>query len=133
MDKSIYGQKSGKKKIQKIMASWFVLQISPNFEGHFVISKFKLIVQQNKFYLSFSKIGLGSTFGHCMFWARTPDWHIVPHRKFDRIGGTSSATFPNLTYVATREICVERNCYDSPIAKWELEQIFDVGSSRAVP
>ena len=26
--------------------------------------------------------------------------HIVPHRKFDRIGGTSSATFPNFKYVA---------------------------------
>ena len=43
--------------------------------------------------------------------------HIVPHRKFDRIGGTSSATFPNFRYVAPREICVERNCFDSPIAK----------------
>ena len=28
--------------------------------------------------------------------------HIVPHRKFDRIGGTSSATFPNFRYVAPR-------------------------------
>ena len=43
--------------------------------------------------------------------------HIVPHRKFDRIGGTSSATFPNFNYVAPREICVERNCFDRPIAK----------------
>ena len=43
--------------------------------------------------------------------------HIVPHRKFDRISGTSSATFPNFNYVAPREICVERNCFDSPIAK----------------
>ena len=43
--------------------------------------------------------------------------HIVPHRKFDRFGGTSSATFPNFRYVAPREICVERNCFDSPIAK----------------
>ena len=43
--------------------------------------------------------------------------HIVPHIKFDRIGGTSSATFPNFKYVAPREICVERNCFDSPIAK----------------
>ena len=59
--------------------------------------------------------------------------HIVPHGKFDRIGGTSSATFPNFKYVAPREICVERNCFDSPIAKWELEQIFDVESSRVVP
>ena len=46
-----------------------------------------------------------------------PGQHIVPHRKFDRIGGTSSATFPNFNYVAPREICVERNCFDSPIAK----------------
>ena len=43
--------------------------------------------------------------------------HIVPHRKFDMIGGTSSATFPNFRYVGPREICVERNCFDSPIAK----------------
>ena len=43
--------------------------------------------------------------------------HIVPNRKFDRVGGTSSATFPNFNYVAPREICVERNCFDSPIAK----------------
>ena len=43
--------------------------------------------------------------------------HIVPHIKFDRIAGTSSATFPNFRYVAPREICVERNCFDSPIAK----------------
>ena len=27
-------------------------------------------------------------------------YHIVPHIKFDRIGGTSSATFPNFRYVA---------------------------------
>ena len=43
--------------------------------------------------------------------------HIVPHRKFDRIDGTSSSTFPNIKYVAPREICVQRNCFDSPIAK----------------
>ena len=43
--------------------------------------------------------------------------HIVPHRKFDWIAGTSSPTFPNLKYVAPREICVERNCFDRPIAK----------------
>ena len=43
--------------------------------------------------------------------------HIVPHRKFDSIGGTSSATFPNFKYVAPSEIGVERNCYDRPIAK----------------
>ena len=43
--------------------------------------------------------------------------HIVPHRKFNRIGGTSSANFPNFKYVAPREICVERKCFDSPIAK----------------
>ena len=59
--------------------------------------------------------------------------HIVPHRKFDRIGGTSSKTFSNFKYVAPREICVERNCFDCPIAKLELEQIFDVESSREVP
>ena len=46
-----------------------------------------------------------------------PTQHIVPHRKFDRIAGTSSATFPNFNYVAPREICVERNCFDRPIAK----------------
>ena len=43
--------------------------------------------------------------------------HIVPHKKFDRIGGTSSSTFPNFKYSGPREICVERNCFDSPIAK----------------
>ena len=43
--------------------------------------------------------------------------HIVPHRKFDRIGGTSSATFPNFKYVTPSEICIERNCFDSPIEK----------------
>ena len=60
-------------------------------------------------------------------------FHIVPHRKFDRIGGTSSATFLNFNYVAPREICVDRDCFNRPIAKWDLEQIFDVESSRAVP
>ena len=60
--------------------------------------------------------------------------HIVPHKKFDRIVGTSSSTFPNFKYGGPREICVERSCFDSPIAKWELEQIFDDDkSSRAVP
>ena len=48
---------------------------------------------------------------------RGSTFHIVPHRKFDRIGGTSSAPFPNFRYVAPREICVERNSFDSPIAK----------------
>ena len=43
--------------------------------------------------------------------------HIVPHRKFDRIAGTSTATFPNFNYGAPREICVEITCFDSPIAK----------------
>ena len=43
--------------------------------------------------------------------------HIVPHRRFDRIGGTSSATFPNFNYFAPREICVERNSFDRSIAK----------------
>ena len=43
--------------------------------------------------------------------------HIVPHRKFDRIDGTSSATFPNFKYVAPSEIYVERNCFDRPVAK----------------
>ena len=43
--------------------------------------------------------------------------HIVPHRKLDRIGGTPSATFPNFKYVAPIEICVNLNCFDSPIAK----------------
>ena len=47
-------------------------------------------------------------------WIKT---HIVPHRKFDRIGGTSSATFPNFNYVAPREICVGKQKFDSPIAK----------------
>ena len=53
-------------------------------------------------------------------------FHMVPHRKLDRIGGTSSVTFPNFKYVAPSEICAERNCFDRPIAKWELKQIFDV-------
>ena len=44
-------------------------------------------------------------------------YHIVPHKKFDRIAGTSSLTFPNFKYGDPREICVERNCFDSPIAK----------------
>ena len=44
-------------------------------------------------------------------------FHIVPHRKFDRIGRTASATFPNFKYIAPSEICVERNCFDHPIAK----------------
>ena len=44
-------------------------------------------------------------------------FHIVPHRKFDRIGGTSSANLPNFKYVAPREICTERNCFDCPIEK----------------
>ena len=59
--------------------------------------------------------------------------HIVQHKKFVRIGGTSSANFPNFRYVVPSEICVERNCFDSPIAKLELKQIFDVESSRAGP
>ena len=33
--------------------------------------------------------------------------HIVPLIKFDRIGGTSSATFTKFKSVAPREICVE--------------------------
>ena len=32
--------------------------------------------------------------------------HISPHRKFDSIGGTSSATFPYFNYVAPCKICV---------------------------
>ena len=52
-----------------------------------------------------------------IIWRLFKTIHIVPHKKFDRIGGTSSATFPNFKYVAPREICVERNCFDSPIAK----------------
>ena len=59
-----------------------------------------------------------------------PLFRIVPHIKFDKIGMTSSATFPN---VAPWEICVGRNSLNRPIAKWDLEQIFDVESSRAVP
>ena len=43
--------------------------------------------------------------------------HIVPQKKFDKIGGTSSLTFPNFKYGGPREICVERNCFDSPNAK----------------
>ena len=54
-------------------------------------------------------------------------------KKFDRIGETSSATFPSFRYVAPSEICAKRNWFDRPIAKWELKQIFDVESSRAGP
>ena len=61
----------------------------------------------------FSQLEINRFFGN--FLLKAP--HIVPHRKFDRIGGTSSATFPNFKYVAPREICVEINCFDSPIAK----------------
>ena len=43
--------------------------------------------------------------------------HIIPHKKSDRIGGTSSVIFPNLKYVGPREICVKRNCFDRPIVK----------------
>ena len=41
----------------------------------------------------------------------TVQWNcrIVPLRKFDRIPGTSSVTFPIFYYVAPREICVEIN------------------------
>ena len=60
-------------------------------------------------------------------------WHIVPHRKFDRIDGTLSATFPNVKYLAPSEVCAEKNLFDCPIAKWEPKQIFDVESSRAGP
>ena len=49
------------------------------------------------------------------FLVATPQ--IVPLRKFDRIGGTSSATFPNFNYVVPREICVERTSFDCPMAK----------------
>ena len=35
------------------------------------------------------------------------DPHIVPHKKFDRIGGTSSSTFADFKYGGPREICVE--------------------------
>ena len=68
MAKSIYDKKSGKKQFQKSIASWFVLQVFPIFKDHFVISKFYLIFQKNKFYLNFGKIGLVSTFGLCTFW-----------------------------------------------------------------
>ena len=42
--------------------------------------------------------------------------YIVPHRKFDRIGETQSATFPNFKYDAPEEICIEINCFHCPIA-----------------
>ena len=44
-------------------------------------------------------------------------FHILPHRKLNRIDGTSSAIFSNFKCVAPREICVERNCFDRPIEK----------------
>ena len=70
------------------------------------------------FFLTWSVIGRITLI--TLFWRHLTKMfiqHIVPHKKFDRVGGTSSLTFPNFKYGGPREICVERNCFDSPITK----------------
>ena len=57
--------------------------------------------------------------------------HIVSFWKFYRIGGAPPETFPNVKYDAPQEMGGDRKCFDSPIMKWGLFQIFDVNSSRA--
>jgi hypothetical protein len=43
--------------------------------------------------------------------------HIVPFRKFHRIGGAPPKTFPNVKYDAPEEVGGNRKCFDSPIRK----------------
>ena len=49
-------------------------------------------------------------------WINWESWDTLPlvrHKKFDRIGGTSSSTFFNFKYGGPREICVI--CYLLPL------------------
>ena len=43
--------------------------------------------------------------------------HIVPFRKFNRIGGAPPETFPNDKYDAPEKVGGDRKCFDSPIRK----------------
>ena len=43
--------------------------------------------------------------------------HIVPFRKFHKIGGAPPETFPNVKYDALEEVGDNRNCFDIPIRK----------------
>ena len=43
--------------------------------------------------------------------------HIVPFRKFHRIGGALPDIFPNVKYDAPEEVGGDRKCLDSPISK----------------
>ena len=42
-------------------------------------------------------------------------WVQVSHGPTQTV---SPETFPKFNYVAPKEICVERKCFDSPIKKW---------------
>ena len=54
--------------------------------------------------------------------------HMVP--QFHKIGVTLPETFPNFKFDAPENVSGNRDSLDTPIEKWGLEQIFDVGSSR---
>ena len=59
-------------------------------------------------------------------------FHIVPFGKFHRIGGAPPEAFPNVEYEAPEEMRGNRKCFESPIRKLGLVQIFDIKSSRAL-
>ena len=79
----------------------------------FILGPFGILASESSFNVNWPP---GAATGPTFF-VKLCHGHIVPHRKFDRIGGTSSPTFPNVKYVAPREICIERNCFDRPNAK----------------
>ena len=58
--------------------------------------------------------------------------YIVTFGKFHRIGGAPPETFPYVMFDASEEISGERKCFDNPIRKGGLVQIFDVNCSRAI-
>ena len=43
--------------------------------------------------------------------------HIVPFKKFHRIGGAPPETFPKVKYEAPEEVGGATKCFDSPIRK----------------
>ena len=55
--------------------------------------------------------------------------HIVPFAKFHRLAGAPPETYPNVKYDAPEEVSDNRKCFDSPIKKWGLVQIYHVNSS----
>ena len=60
------------------------------------------------------------------------DLHIVPFRKFHRIGGAPPETISNVKYDAPEEMGGDRKGFDSPLRKLGLVEVLDVKSSRAL-